>query len=702
MSFATDKISCFKIPINDWFFAWSFLALIISSCNNHKAGVSASYSQQFKPVFDSTNRLLELNMADRALFYLDSSVQHLQLNAADQFRFYSFHFWVNNRLKHNNYKALAYADSMLRVIHRSPDKDLYQAYYAEGNFAKGDALFDLGRYSEAYNNYFQGYLIGKNSVNTCTLSDYSYRMGMITYKQANYQLAINYFKRSFTQRQECKMEFVSFYRQQEVLDNIALSYKNLDKLDSALVYFNKATKYIDDYGHAYPTRAEMLNVAKAVIQGNTADILSDKGDYDEAIMLLKKSIATNLKKDNDNVDAAFSEIKLGQLYLKTQNYTALVPLLETLRIQLDTIKSSDAEADWNLLAGKYYTSKKDFAKALPYLENYHRITDSLTEISWILKNNNVTEQISNLESQYQIATLRNKQRIYLYTGCVCLCLLLIIALLVYRNWARSKAEMATVNTLNKQVNLQKNALEETLFDLENSSQEKDRILRTVAHDLRNPLGGIASLISAMVEDAAYKAEQLELLKIIKETAFDSLELINEILEATDTNPTQLQKLPVDINLLLSNSVELMRFKAAEKNQKIILNALDSPEFLLISREKIWRVISNLISNAIKFSPVGTDICVSILDLKTDIQISVHDQGIGIPESIKNKVFNMFTDAKRPGTLGEKSFGLGLSICRQIIEKHHGKIWFESSPQQGTTFFIKLSKTSIPVRNTVPV
>jgi len=674
---------------------------MISSCKENKAGYWG-YSKQFKPVFDSTSRLLELNQPDRALAYLDSSVKYIQLNTADRFRVYGFHFWVNNKIRHNNDKALAYADNMLQVIQHSLNKDHYLSYYGEANFAKGDALFDLGRYSEAYNSYYQGYLIGKNSLNTCTLSDYTYRMGMITYKQANYKLAVSYFKRSFTQRQECKIEFISFYRQQEVLDNIALSYKNLNKPDSALLYFNKAMQYINNYGRQYPTRGEILNVARAVIQGNTADILSARGHYGQAIGLLKKSIAINLKKGNDNNDAALSEIKLGQLYLKTQNDSALVPLLETLRVQLDTIKSGDAKAGWNLLMGDYYFGKKDFAQALIYLKNYHHIKDSLTEINLRLKDNNVSEQVGNLEKQYQIAALRNKQRTYLYTGCVCLCLVLVIVLLGYRNWARSKAEMATVNILNKQVNAQKNELENTLFDLENSSQEKDRILRTVAHDLRNPLGGVASLISAMVEDTDYNPEQLELLKIIKEAAFDSLELINEILEATDTNPTQLLKLPVDINLLLSNSVELMRFKAAEKNQKIILNALEAPEYLFISREKIWRVISNLISNAIKFSPVGTDICVTITDMKTDIQLSVHDQGIGIPEDIKNKVFNMFTDAKRPGTLGEKSFGLGLSICRQIIEKHHGKIWFDSNPQQGTTFYIRLSKTNIPVQNPMPV
>jgi signal transduction histidine kinase len=75
--------------------------------------------------------------------------------------------------------------------------------------------------------------------------------------------------------------------------------------------------------------------------------------------------------------------------------------------------------------------------------------------------------------------------------------------------------------------------------------------------------------------------------------------------------------------------------------------------------------------------------------ENDFRFSVSDNGIGIPDEIKHKVFNMFTDAQRPGTIGEKSFGLGLSICKQIIESHGGKIWFESIASVGTTFFFTL-------------
>lgn len=678
-----------------------FLALMVSSCNERKSD-PLECSSAFKPIYDSTNRLLELNEVDKGLAYLDSSIQHINPSTTDRFRYYSFHYVVNNRVKHNTAVALKYADSMLYVIESSDDKNRYLPFYAEANFARGDVLFEMGRYNESFSNYYQGYLTGKNSLNTCTLSDYTYRMGMIAYKQGSYKFAVNYFKQSFEQCQSCKVEFVSFYRQQEVLDNIALSYKNSGSPDSALIYFNKTVQYINDRAKLYPTRSEILKVARAVVEGNMAELLMAKGQYTRAMLLLKKSIAVNLRKGNDNTDAVLSELKLGQIYLKLNQEDLLTNLLQDMRMQLDTIKSSDAEAGWNELMGDYYRNKNDLISAFPYLETYHHIKDSLSKINRTLQGNNVSEQISNLEKQYQIVALRNKQRIYIYTGLVFLCMSFIIMLLVYRNSKRSRAEMAIVSALNKQVNHQKDELENTLFDLENSSQEKDRILRTVAHDLRNPLGGIASLITTMIEDREFSSEQIELLKIIKETAFDSLELINEILEATDHTPTQLHKQPVDINLLLINSVELMRFKAAEKNQKITLQPLKSAELLLISREKIWRVISNLVSNAIKFSPVGAEIKVSITDEGSDIQISVSDNGIGIPDSIKNKVFNMFTDAKRPGTLGEKSFGLGLSICRQIIEKHHGKIWFESNKQNGTTFYVRLSKTNIPVRDVVPV
>jgi len=112
-----------------------------------------------------------------------------------------------------------------------------------------------------------------------------------------------------------------------------------------------------------------------------------------------------------------------------------------------------------------------------------------------LKETDVNQQQSNYDKQYQIENLKdnNKQQVvYTYLAVACAVMAIIIVALVYRNWKRSKIDVEVVSALNRRINIQKTDLEVTLDELKLNSQEKDRILRTVAHDLRNPIGGIAS------------------------------------------------------------------------------------------------------------------------------------------------------------------------------------------------------------------
>ena len=104
---------------------------------------------------------------------------------------------------------------------------------SEANMAMGDAYFSMRKYNDAYLHYFQGFRIGKNYLNNGAMSDYSYRMGMILYKMGHYKLAAGYFKESYKLCSPTSDRFADFYRQQEVLDNISLSYKHNGDLDSA-------------------------------------------------------------------------------------------------------------------------------------------------------------------------------------------------------------------------------------------------------------------------------------------------------------------------------------------------------------------------------------------------------------------------------------------------------------------------------------
>ncbi|AMR32783.1 hypothetical protein A0256_15815 [Mucilaginibacter sp. PAMC 26640] len=649
------------------------------------------YTKAFKPILAKANKILDKH-PDSGLHYLDSAFKTLtNPSIPDRVRYYSLHFVIEKRVRHNFVKASLYADSMMSTTKEGSNKPKYAALTAEAFFAKGDACFELQLFSNAYQNYYDGYLIGKSHLNNEVLSDYTYRMGMIMYKQRNYKLATNYFKESYKQSLSVPNDFPGFYRKQEVLDNIGISYRRDNKIDSALAYFDKAIELINSYEGKFGDKNVLLTVARGVVYGNKAEIYIPRKLYAEAAGLLRQSISINLTKGNDNVDAEFSEIKLGEIYLQRSQHDSLEGLLGNLRKQLDSVRNPEAEADWHRLSANYFLWKKDLPKALDHIQQYNKSKDSLSENSRLILKSDVYQQLANYQKQQEIDILSNNnklQLIFLYAIAIAAILIATIMFLVYRNWTRSKKDVLTVNILNQQINEQNHVLENALNELNNSSQEKDRILRAVAHDLRNPIGGIASLTSMMADDD-YTDEQKELINLLKETSVNSLELINEILEATNLSSVKLNLEQVEINLLVNNSVELLRFKAAEKKQPIYLETLAEPTNLLISREKIWRVISNLISNAIKFSPSGAPINVKVEKGEHQITISVKDSGIGIPDKMKDQVFNLFTIAQRPGTAGEKSFGLGLSICRQIIEKHQGKIWFEGNETGGSTFFVTL-------------
>lgn len=677
-------------------YGFAFL-LAFTSCNKKSTTSAGEYSDAFKAIIEKADKLFDKKKSDVAIRYLDSAFRQMdQPTANERFRFHSVMFVYYRRDRHDVEKAMLYADTMLSTAQKTPGQKQYIANYAEALFAKGDAYFDDNQYSNAYRCFYEGYSLGKNHLDKALMAEYTYRMGIIMFRQSHYKLAADFFKESYVQSFGYHDDFRAFYQRQELLNDIGESYSNNGNIDSAGVYYNKALEYIDKNKERFKALSNMLDIARAVVYGDQGKILFDKGQIAEAKTLLQKSIAINSKKFNDNSNAELVEINLAQLYLNTHNYSAFLALMSNLDAQLKAVKNDDAQTEWNKLMSSYYKEKRNFAKSLNYYTRYNVLKDSVSKASLSLRETDVNQQVANYDKQYQIENLRedNKtQLLYLYFAMVTAVLAVIIILMVYKYWRRSKRDVLAVNAFNKQISSQKNNLETTLKELNTLNQEKDRILRTVAHDLRNPIGGIASLTNMMAQEA-YTDEHLEMINLIKETSYNSLELINEILEVANNGTDVLNKELADINLLLNNSVELLRFKAAEKGQQIILEMPDMPEELLISREKIWRVISNLISNAIKFSPAGSPIKVKIEDHYNEVEISVKDDGIGIPDAIKNKVFNIFTEAKRTGTAGEKSFGLGLSICRQIIENHDGKIWFSSEDKAGTTFFVRLPKPVI--------
>ncbi len=590
-------------------------------------------------------------------------------------------------------KALPYTDSMLNVIEATNNKKKYIKELASAYYCKGDVLFRLGAYEEAYKNYFLAKKLQPVIKDQCANSNYSYRIAMILYRQSKYQDAIHYFQETLVEVRTCKQNFQEVYKQQELFNNIALCYSRLNKADSALVFYQKAMAFVEK-NDTIPERNWYYKSARGVIYGNMGGELLSQRKFNEAEKLLKQSIAINDQPKYDTVDAVTAKIKLIKVYLETSEKDSAFKYLKILENDSKRLKILDYVQSYHLLNAKYLSSVGQSQQAFEHLFRYTTLTDSLQKELDKIKSTNIDERFRNLNNENEISNLKREAEIqqrYLYITLVFICMAISIVALIYSYWRKSKRNVKQLTRLNNEISKQKDKLQEALTKLGLSDKEKDTILRAVAHDLRNPVVGISSLTKLMILEDEDHAN-LDKLKLIDGACSNALHLIDDIIEAAENKEgldITLKKKNQNLIEIVKNAITLLRYRADEKKQSIHLEADTQNLEINIYGQKIGRVVGNLISNAIKFSDTGKEIKITVVRNKKEVMVSVSDKGIGIPEQIGKDVFQLFTPSKRFGTKGEKSYGLGLSICKQIITAHEGKIWYENNPTGGTTFCFTL-------------
>lgn len=232
-------------------------------------------------------------------------------------------------------------------------------------------------------------------------------------------------------------------------------------------------------------------------------------------------------------------------------------------------------------------------------------------------------------------------------------------------------------------------LEKTNKELSLAKEQKERILNAVAHDLRSPISNIAGISKMILLDDHFSHDQKQLLKLIERSSDTSLILINDLLQNSNAIIQSAIPQQVDLNELMSRFLPSLQFRAKEKNISIQTELLSPPLMVAVDSDRIERVITNLVNNAIKFSSEKSVITIVVCREAGHALVMVKDQGIGIPKENHELIFDMFTNAKRKETAGEKSFGMGLSICKQIVEQYEGSISLESEPGSGSSFYVRL-------------
>ena len=525
-------------------------------------------------------------------------------------------------------------------------------YFIKGNIQLGLRYFNEG------NIHYRKLQDSSNVVQTLMNIAILYEvMGREKKSSTNYNLALELGK---------KISHDSIFSL--VIYNYLIKYPTKFSKDSLNYYLNKGRNIAAKY------KDKRILLAYDQL---TADNYIKNNQFDKGMALLKQANDDALKNNLSNVSVIILTDMGDQMYQRDK-LTAIQYYKQGLAIAIPKGYLVDSELLTRKLAATY-AELKDYYNAYLFSKQYQTINDKIDaqENLFGIDYQDFAVKEQQLESSYLLAKYQSRLLILAILISV---MAIVMIIILWRNWKNTQKSREALR-------LQFQHAEVTMHDLETMNKNYARLIKIVAHDLRNPIGAVGAMAS-MLAEKEMDEDDSELIELIQTSINNSLNLINDLLKTDFEQKHDIHKEETSFDGLLNECVQLLRFKAKDKRQQLIFNT-DTNIKMNIDRDKISRVINNLVGNAIKFSPEGSNIYITTKVTESGTLTTIKDAGIGIPLKMQDKVFDPFTSAKRKGTGGEQPFGLGLYISKQIIEAHHGKIWLKSEPDKGTEFFVEL-------------
>lgn len=268
-----------------------------------------------------------------------------------------------------------------------------------------------------------------------------------------------------------------------------------------------------------------------------------------------------------------------------------------------------------------------------------------------------------------------------------------------RKTSEVQAQKQQLETYNQELLRTNEALRKTV-------EEKSKLLGMAAHDLKNPLFGIRALSEIVLESGELSAKHTRKLNLIRESADDTLHLIDDLLTtAASSVQSEANIQPVDVAALAQWVVRSFAPHAERKDQALHCTvATEAPCVVEGDKQKLREAIDNLVSNALKYSPPGEAVAVRVDRQDGAVRVAVEDDGPGLSESDQQRMFAPFQRLTPTPTGEEGASGLGLYIVKRIVEGHDGRVEVDTALGEGSTFSLVLPATTAttpPVPKTNP-
>ncbi|MEX1135994.1 MAG: ATP-binding protein [Balneolales bacterium] len=590
-------------------------------------------------------------------------------------------------------------DSLLSISYeernRAPEKAAYAAFQAL-NMAEllgydegmAQAYFALGELYDMFMDYPQALVEYQSALDLerrlqrdIRIGRVLNKIGMVHIKQGEYVNARDYFEQTISLLDDTSYDLTKA----GALSALGLAHYHSENYSRALEYFDQV--------QALEGRSEDLEKIKMVTVMNAGNTYVELSEYERAESLLNQAIRYFSQHD-DVTDQSEGHLYMATLYRQwNKPVEALVQARQGMDLAESIEENSLVMKGYQLLSG-IYEDQNNPQQALLNYKLYHdlhnqvlnsereaRLVQRQTQHDVAQQNREIRQL--NQETILQEAELENKElwQRFLIVG---LGLAIIIALLLIRNIRMQRSA-------HQRLEQKQSEIERKNKELAQLNQEKDEFLEMAAHDLRNPLSAIRGVVGLMEEAGEPDADTLELTNLIKISTDRMLGLVNNFLnvEVGDKGPGTLNIIPVHIEKTIRRITGNFRNKTLEKQIKL---AIDLPRDLrpvMADEDSLERILENLVSNAIKFSPSGSTVEIFSITKESHMDISVKDSGPGITAVDQEKLFKRFSTLSNKPTANESSTGLGLYIVKKFTEAMGGHVHCESKPGKGSTFTVSL-------------
>lgn len=541
---------------------------------------------------------------------------------------------------------------------------------------------EMGDFTSSLEFYLKS-MLNYNSIGINVPENLMNNIGIVYQNLDDYSTSLDYFFKSLKLAEENNNRLDKGF----ALGNIAIVYSKLNEYEKALKYLNESLEILHELGYRQAESNALTNIGNAYkglgnyekaleYQMMVLDIENEISDYSGrasttiSIGEIFYSLSNNELAMKYYLDGLSLSRKIGDVVNETKALESLGILhsrlnepdkaISNLEKALELAESRNAKkdiADINKILYEIYKAGNNLVKAFEHHERHFNLEKEITnlESEKKLKSLSVQFQLQNIEKERKIA-LQEKE--------------------IYR---LKNVELADANARLIKLNL-----------------EKNEFLGIAAHDLKNPISGILGFSMKIKRNYEnYSKETIcEMANEIEIASKQILELITKMLDinAIESGKRNLSFRHFDIQQLLEWMIYTYTERAEKKNIKFVFESTGVIE-VFADRDATLQIVENLVSNAIKFSPTDKNIYINLTENSETVSISIKDEGPGLTEEDKKKLYSRFSRLSAQPTGGEGSTGLGLSIVKKLTEAMNGKISCESEKGKGAEFILTLPKYS---------